>query len=381
MVVALALAAGGCSPFYVLRAGYEEAKILWRRQPIERVLARPDLDPTVRLKLETVLAARDFARTIGLEPGGSFTSVSRLDDAHTVFVVTAAKQTALEPYTWWFPVVGRVPYKGFFAADRADAEAASLGERGYDTYVRSAAAFSTLGWFADPLLEHLLRHDRGYLVNLVLHEVYHNTFYVPGESAFNESVACFVGYRGAIEFFRSRGERVRLREAEREWRDELRYATFLQGVVNRLRAEYAAAPTRADALRAREGEFTAARAAFAKLDLPRARYGSFLTEPLNNAVLIQDRLYTTDLGLFDAIYARTGGLRAALDFIEAAARQEKTRPFEAVQSAFAGSAPGNGAAHVAAAASAADAAATAAAASTAGAASCADAAGRACSPP
>jgi predicted aminopeptidase len=329
----------GCSPLYVLRAGYEEAKILWRREPMERVLARPDLDPAVRGKLETVLAARTFADGIGLAVGDSFGSVSRLDREHNIFVVTAAKQTALEPYTWWFPIVGSVPYKGYFAREQAETEAAHLRERGYDTYVRGAAAFSTLGWFADPLLEHLLRHDRGYLVNLVLHELYHNTFFVPGETAFNESVANFVGHRGAIEFFRARGEDEPLREAERAWRDELRFADFVARVAARLRSLYATTTSTEDALHARDQELAAARAEFETLDLPKQQFASFRAEPLNNAVLLQYMLYTTDLRIFDAIYERTGSLRRSLDLIEAAAREKKSDPFSAVQTAFAGLGP------------------------------------------
>ena len=333
------VAVSGCSPVYVLRAGYEEAKILWRREPMERMLARADLDAATRGKLETVLAARTFANQLGLAVDGSFDSVSRLDHENIIFVVTAAKQTALEPYTWWFPVVGSVPYKGYFARAEAEAEATRLREDGYDTYLRGAAAFSTLGWFADPLLEQQLRHDRGYLVNLVLHELYHNTFFVPGKSAFNESIANFVGHRGAIEFFRASGDEPQLREAERTWRDELRFSDFIAGVAERLRNRYATATSAEAVLRVREEDFAAARAEFDALDLPKQQFATFRTEPLNNAVLMQYLIYTTDLRLFDAIYAQTGSLRKSLDLIEAAVREKKDDPFAAVQTAFADVAP------------------------------------------
>ncbi|MBI3786537.1 MAG: aminopeptidase, partial [Deltaproteobacteria bacterium] len=105
LIVMLSLLLGACSPTYVLRSGYEEAKILWRRQAIAQLLARPDLDPTLRTKLELVLAVRRFAQErLKLRVGGSYSSYARIDDNQTVYVVTAAERLRLRSYTWWFPI-------------------------------------------------------------------------------------------------------------------------------------------------------------------------------------------------------------------------------------------------------------------------------------
>src|SRR5262249_12591676 len=105
-----------CSPTYVLRAGYEEAKILWRREPLQRVPQRSDLDAETRGKLELALAVRAFARdALHLRVDHSYATFVRVDADALVHVVTAAYRLRLEPYTWWFPIVGRVPYKGFFS--------------------------------------------------------------------------------------------------------------------------------------------------------------------------------------------------------------------------------------------------------------------------
>lgn len=334
-VRALALAcllAAGCSPGYVLRAGYEEAKILWRREPIERVLARGTLDADERRKIATVLAAREFARTLGFKVAGSFASLSYVDGASTLYVLTAAPRTALEAHTWWFPVVGRVPYKGFFDRARAEAEAAALAARGFDTSIRSAAAFSTLGWFDDPLLRHLLRHDEVFLVELVLHELYHNTFYAAGETAFNESLATFVGHRGALAFFATRPEDAALaRRAESAWVDTLRFAAFIQRLAGRLRAAYAAVPDEAAALAARTDVFAAARAEFTTLGLSAGAFSGFLAAPLDNAVVLHYLLYATGLDAFEAIYRDQGDLRRALGVIEGAARASRAEPLAAVR--------------------------------------------------
>ena len=340
MAAALALLAvllGGCSPTYVIRAGYEEAKILWRREPITAVLARPDLEPEVRGKLELVLAARRYAEQLGLKVGGSFTTLSYVDGPTMLYVLTATPRTSLEPHTWWFPIVGSVPYKGFFDRALAEAEAKQLVERGLDASIRGAAAFSTLGWFDDPLLRHQLSADDAALVNLVLHETYHNTFYAKGAhaTAFNESLATFVGHRAAIDFFAARpddGDRVV--QARLAWEDERLFATFVQGLGNRLRTLYAE-QNEAAALAGREVLFTEALATFPSLAFHTKRFEKFDDIHLNNAVLLQSLLYTTDLDVFESLAARLGGVRPALDVIEAAARAEPDDPFGAVRRALA----------------------------------------------
>ncbi len=336
LLLLLVLLSAGCSPTYVIRAGYEEAKILWRREPISAVLARPDLEPDTRRKLELVLDARRYAEELGLDVGGSFTTLSYVDGPIMLYVLTATPRTSLEPHTWWFPIVGRVPYKGFFARARAEDEAERLKGRGLDTSIRGAAAFSTLGWFDDPLLRHQLVADEPALVGLVLHETYHNTFYAKGAhaTAFNESLATFVGYRAAIDFFAARPDGAEAATLARvAWEDEKVFATFIQALGARLRALYAEKDA-ATALVEREVLFAEAQAQFPSLPLHGKRFEKFDDVKLNNAVLLQSLLYTTDLDVFDAIAARLGGVRPALDFIEAAARAEPKDPFGAVRRAL-----------------------------------------------
>jgi predicted aminopeptidase len=329
----LAAVVSSCSPLYVLRAGYVEAQILWRREPFERVLARPELPPDRRRKIELVIAAREYARAIGLDVDGSYTSLSHLDPDHGMWVLTAAKQTSLEAHTWWFPLVGEVPYKGFFGRERAEREAASLRREGYDTYVRPAGAFSTLGWFDDPLLAHLLAWDEVSLVSLVLHELYHNSFYVPGETAFNESLATFVGDRAAIDFFAGRpGDRGLVARAQAAWDDQLQFGALLGRLAERLRALYAAQS--ADQILARRAEvFAAAQAEYRSLGLKSAP--AFAAQPLDNAVVLHYRLYGTDLDVFESVYRREGDLRRAIDAIEAAADTDREHPFDAVRRSLA----------------------------------------------
>lgn len=331
----------GCSAEYYLRAAWEEGRILWRREPIATMLAGEGLAPDVRRKLKMVLEVRDFARDeLRLNVGGSYADHSYVDRRVLLHVLTAVPKTALEPHTWWFPFVGRIPYKGYFDPDHARREAESLAARGFDTNIRPAAAFSTLGWFDDPLLKHLLELDRVTLTDVVLHELLHNTLYVPGSVAFNESFANFVGKRGAIDFFtRRRGpESPEAGAARRAWREEIEFSGLMMELTRCLRALYAEPVPEADKLRRREQVFARGQRQWAKALAGRSRHrhASFSRRPLDNAVILQDLLYVTDLARFEELYQREGQrLRGAVEAVGAGSR-DAGDPFSALPAAGAG---------------------------------------------
>jgi predicted aminopeptidase len=327
-----------CSPAYLLRASWEEAKILARRKPIARIVADPRTDEGTRGKLVVVQEARVFARdSLGLEAGNSYTLFTRVKTDTLAMVLSAAHKDRFQAHTWWFPIVGRVPYKGFFDPRDAAREAERLEREGFDTYVRPTAAFSTLGWFNDPLLSTLLRYDEVSLGNTVIHEITHNTFFAPGQVAFNESFASFVGGRGAVHFFCARegAASPRCREAAASWEDDVIFGEFLSGMVAELEAVYARPDlTRDGKLREREAVFTRARQRFTAEVQPRLKTGSFAgftRGPLNNATLISRRLYYDRLELFDRVYQSRGGdLRRTVADIIAAARSNRADPYAAV---------------------------------------------------
>ncbi len=325
----LCLLAVGCSPGYVLRAGYEEAKILWRRESIEHVLQRGDLDPATRAKLELVLAVRGFARdSLQLHVDGSYATFARVDADQVVHVVTAAYRLRLEPYTWWFPIVGRVPYKGFFSRAAADEEAGSLEASGYDTYVRPSVAFSTLGWFADPLLSNLLRYDRSTLANVIIHELLHNTSYLAGQAEFDESFANFVGLRGAMAFFAAHGDTEGYASATTAWDDSVRFSDFLGRFTSRLRDAYATGVT----LTERQRLFAQAQEEFNHWGQRPQSYGDFGTERLNNAVILQYLMYTDRLHLFQAVLEQQqSDLRRTIQVVLDAVHRDAKDPFAALQ--------------------------------------------------
>jgi predicted aminopeptidase len=327
-----------CSPGYVLRAGWEEAKILSRRRPIPAVISDRRTDVEARRKLSLVLQARQFAeRRLGLNAGESFTTYSWVDSDTLLMVLSAAHDDRFAAHTWWFPIVGRVPYKGFFDFDEAYQEADQLARAGYDTYVRPSGAFSTLGWFNDPVLNTVLRYSDVSLANTVIHELLHNTIYLAGQAGFNESFANFVGDRGAIDFFCNRdgAESETCRLAEAGWHDNLLYGAFLSDLVQQLESLYARTDLdRPAKLTAKASLLAAARQRFTTELRPQLRTGAyrgFEREPLNNAVLIGIRLYYQRLDLFEATFQRYGSdLAASIRAIADAARTRPDQPFDAV---------------------------------------------------
>jgi predicted aminopeptidase len=310
-IIVVSVALSGCSPVYLIRAAYEEGKILWRRQPIVGLLGEPELHDETREKLALVLAVRDYAQSVlGLNVAGSYSSYSYVDRSDLTHLVMAAPKTELRPYTWWFLVVGRVPYKGFFSRSDAEGEADRLEALGYDTNIRTSAAFSTLGWFDDPLLSHLLRYDKVVLAEVVFHELFHNTLYIKGAGAFNESAANFVGHRAAIDFF---GERFGADSAEhlralRAWQEEREFAGFIQEVVGTLSGLYGLDIATPDKLRLREEVFTRTKSEWGRRieGNPLHRFRGFQYQPLNNAVLMHYMVYLKELQLFESLYEFEG---------------------------------------------------------------------------
>ncbi|MEE9143686.1 MAG: aminopeptidase [Candidatus Binatia bacterium] len=301
-----------CSPFYVLRAAFEEGKILWRREPIEELLKKPDLSPETREKYKLVLAVREYARdTVKLRVGGSYSSFSYVERSVLSYVLTAVPKTDLNPYTWWFLFVGRVPYKGFFSEEAAKSEAESFHAQGYDTSIRTSQAYSTLGWFDDPLLAHLLKYDKVTLAEVIFHELFHSTLFISGAVDFNESLANFVGNRATIRFFQENyGDKSPEHlKAIRSWEEELEFSVFLNEVVNSLKELYGKKDLPSEEkLRLKEEIFTRSQMEWSSriVNRPNHQYRGYSGQTLDNAIIVHYLLYLKDLELFESLFQVQG---------------------------------------------------------------------------
>jgi len=323
----------GC---YLSRGAWEEAKILSRREPISEIVARPGTPPATRAKLKLVLDARKYAKdSLALRVNDSFTTYSRLDSDTLVLLLSAAYRDTLKAYTWWFPVVGRVPYKGYFDFEEAIRTAQEMEQEGFDTYLRPADAFSTLGFFNDPLLSTTLKSDSLTLANTVIHEVTHNTFYAAGEAAFNESFAMFVGARGAAAFFRAREQEEAATRVEARWEDDKLLARFWASVIASLDSAYAAHPeSKAARIAARDTVYQRTRVRLLNEIAPSLKtinpaYAQRVA--LDNAALLARKVYASDLDLFDRVYEREGrSLKRAIGRVIGLAKSGEEDPFGAL---------------------------------------------------
>ncbi len=303
-----------CSPTYVLRAAYEEGKILAGRRSIDKVIADIETPEEIRKKLQIVKNARLYAIKLGLNPKNSFTKYTKIDKDVLTWVVVGARPDSFTLAGWWFPIVGTVPYKGFFDREDADEAAAELISKGFETSVRGSEAFSTLGWFNDPVLTPTLKQHAPRIANLVLHESVHTTVWIKDNVAFNESLANFVGNTAASDFFTYEETQCAREDAEcrltaktltaQAQNDNLSFLE-LSSVVFPLYKEldllYKSPISSAEKLANRTSVFEKYMAPL------RAKYPKIsILHSINNAEIIQFVLYMTEIEKFNALYERSG---------------------------------------------------------------------------
>lgn len=305
---------------YLTRAGIEETRILEARRPIAEMVNDPKTDSTVMGPLRLVLESRDYAARLGLQAKETYTTYADVGRDTLLLVLQASPKDCLCAHTWKYPIVGRIPYKGFFDPRAARREADRFTAQGYDVYLRPSGAFSTLGWFNDPLLSTAISGDSVELAATVFHEIAHNTLYVKSATPFNESFAQFVGYRSAESFFNAKGDSAKARQAADRWHDEIVLGDFYSSLADRLQTLYDQHPdsTALDAGRSEAGAWARAelRGPVAER-LKTLRIGKLPERPVNNARIIAGRIYRTRLDLFDRWYGQHGrdvrGSVASLD--------------------------------------------------------------------
>lgn len=186
----------GCGSLsYLLQAGQGQFELFNRARPISEVIQDPRTPTRIKSLLAEIPEIKKYGEAHGLKPTKNYQQYVQLDRSAAVYVVSASKPLAFESKEWSFPVVGRFPYLGWFNLDKARKFAAELKTEGWDVDLRGARAYSTLGWFHDPVLSTMIPEGdeaQGDLVNVVIHESVHATLYISGQAYFNESLANFV---------------------------------------------------------------------------------------------------------------------------------------------------------------------------------------------
>jgi predicted aminopeptidase len=186
---------------YGIRQGKGQLNIVWNARPVEEVMKDPAFPDSLKAKLVLIEQVRKYAiDSLGLKDTKNYKTLYDQRGEEIMWVVTACEPFRFKAKEWDFPILGSVPYKGFFTKDRAITLRDELDKEGWDTSIRNPGGWSTLGWFTDPILSKMLERGEGDLANLIIHEMVHATIFVKDSIDFNENLATFIGDRGAEQF-------------------------------------------------------------------------------------------------------------------------------------------------------------------------------------
>ncbi len=225
----------GC---YLLKNAYYLNSLYNSRRKIEEVLSDKRTPPKVRQKLNLALEILNFAKNEGLSTGGKYQDYVEVGERPVSYLVEAAEPDQLKQLTWWFPIVGSVPYLGFFDKQDREKKARELREKGYDIYESEAQAFSGLGWLKDPILSSYLRGSEASLANLLFHELTHATLWVPDQVEFNENLASYVGDVLTIKFLETKNATLELKRYLAKKEDHEKFSAWLKGLRGSLEDLY-----------------------------------------------------------------------------------------------------------------------------------------------
>jgi predicted aminopeptidase len=277
--------------------------------------------------VERVYDIRRFAAELGLRESANYTRYVELDRDYLAAVVSASALDSFARHEWWFPVVGKVPYKGFFDVEGARRERERLEKKGLDVWVRGVDAFSTLGWFKDPLYSYMRDYPDYQLANLLIHELLHATVYLTGQSQFNEELAEFVGTEGARLYI---GQKYG--EGSPEYQaifdseaDSAAYIAYLRGLIAELEQLYNSDIPYGEKLAEKARVIGASQEQFERdydTLFRGGNYRGFSGLPVNNAYLDLYRLYYEGNDFYRELYERSG---ASLPRFIAAAKTLKNR--------------------------------------------------------
>jgi predicted aminopeptidase len=250
---------------------------------------------------------RLFAQNrLGLDPSSNYTRFFDTQGQPVSWNVSASPATHFKAYQWNFPVVGLVPYKGFFDKSRALKEYSQLKSQGLDVLLRPVSAYSTLGFFSDPILSTMMAYSPARLADLILHELTHATVYIKDQTDFNESLATFIGETGSLLFLAEHfGEDSPLILVTHQLRaDEQRFRSFMTQVVSQFDSLYALNLPENQVLNERQNLFKEAQDHYKKIrpNFHSSNYDGFLSWEINNARLLSYKRYNRNLERFATVY-------------------------------------------------------------------------------
>lgn len=301
---------GACGSLrYYAQAVRGQSELVFHRRNVGTMVSDPATDPKLAARLALAQQARHFAsQQLGLPDNRSYTRYVDLHRKYAVWNVFATPRYSVEPLLHCFPVAGCVGYRGYFAEADAKADAAQLRKQGNDVEVGGVSAYSTLGWFADPILSSMLRWDDDELDGTIFHELAHQLIYVKDDTAFNESFAMFVQDQGLREWRRARGLPA---QDDRAQAMENGFTQLVLDLRDRLKKLYAIGADQTTMEAGKQREIAAFRERYAQWrdrDWPKEHaYDAWVAAPINNARLLPFGLYDQWTPAFTALFRQSQG--------------------------------------------------------------------------
>jgi len=188
---------------YLVYQSYGQIYLLTHTQSFDEFAIVTNMNQQQKENLALIEKIKKYSvDSLNYKPTKNFTEIYNQKEAPVLWVITASSPYKIEPFYWQFPIVGKVSYKGFFDKQKALALKYKLISKGYDVGLRSVSAWSTLGWFSDPVLSNMLNKRKGNLCNLIFHELFHATYYAGSSVDFNENLASFIAHKATLQFLR-----------------------------------------------------------------------------------------------------------------------------------------------------------------------------------
>lgn len=315
-VALLLLSILGCQLPYLTQSAYNHLKIMSQRQSLDSLLKDEDLSPDLRHKFKMVLGVRPFIQELGLEATHNYMTYVDLKRPYVSYLLTVAPEYSLDPMVWSFPFVGKFPYKGFHNKKKAEAEAQKYQSKNYDTFIRGVSAYSTLGWFKDPLLSSMMTYSDSQLIETVIHESVHATVFIKNNVSFNEQLAVFVARKATLNYYLQNNQAA-YDELVNTYKDEQIFLNFINYCIDQLTDFYQHSAHHNK--QQKQLFFDQLKTHYREQIAPQfktIKYYDFEQWPLNNAFFAGQKVYFENLDKFESKYKEFSDLQEFIQFLK-----------------------------------------------------------------
>ena len=339
--ISLVLTSTGCAQLsYYAQATQGQLGLVASAKPIDQWLADPNVSDQLKQRLTRTQQIRKFAvQELELPDNGSYTKYADLNRPYVVWNVIATPELSMKPVQWCFPIAGCVDYRGYYRKEDAQRFANDLRSQGYEVRISGVPAYSTLGWFDDPVLSTFIAYPEAEVARMLFHELAHQVAYAPGDTPFNESFATTVESIGVEQWLDKHGNpdsRERYREFRQRKRDFIDLLT-----QHRLRLEEVFASDISDDEKRNQKALVITSLEQAYHQIKDEKWGGYsgydqwFNEPITNAHFVLVATYEELVPAFQALHAKSGSLKKFYANVQAMAKQDKVRRREQLARLFA----------------------------------------------